>query len=156
MNGIIRGLWRQKQVSHTGISNCTPQNSVGCNYLSLPEMPASVAKVLIGSVTNHNKTRQIVRRVHNSWDVLYVGGKCSVEFRRCHLEWHCMANSLTLPFIVRMSHIIRYESFSVNSTYVQIKITVHYNASHKTPETNGNWQAYIMQSGMSYPIMKQI
>ena len=36
-----------KQVSQTGISNCIPQYSVGCNYLSLPEIPASGTKVLI-------------------------------------------------------------------------------------------------------------
>ena len=40
------GFWCQKQVSHTGISNCIPQSTVGCNYLSLPEIPASGAKVL--------------------------------------------------------------------------------------------------------------
>ena len=31
----------------SGISNCIPQYSVGCNYLSLPEIPASGIKVLI-------------------------------------------------------------------------------------------------------------
>ena len=31
----------QKQISQAGISNCIPQNTVGCNYLSLPEIPAS-------------------------------------------------------------------------------------------------------------------
>ena len=39
------GLWCQKQVSQAGISNCIPQNTVGCSYLSLPEIPASGAKV---------------------------------------------------------------------------------------------------------------
>ena len=29
------------KVSQAGISNCIPQFSVGCNYLSLPEVPAS-------------------------------------------------------------------------------------------------------------------
>ena len=38
-------LWRQKQVSRTGISNYIPQFTVGCNYLSLPEIPASGNKV---------------------------------------------------------------------------------------------------------------
>ena len=33
-------------LSQAGISNCIPQYSVGCNYLSLPEIPASDAKVL--------------------------------------------------------------------------------------------------------------
>ena len=42
------GLWRQKQVSLTWISNCIPQNTVGCNYLSLSEIPASDANVLKG------------------------------------------------------------------------------------------------------------
>ena len=45
-NGIW-GLWRQKLVFQAGISNCIPQYHVGCNYLSLPEIPASGTKVLI-------------------------------------------------------------------------------------------------------------
>ena len=37
----IWGLWHQKQVvSQAGISNCIPHHSVGCNYLSPPEIPA--------------------------------------------------------------------------------------------------------------------
>ena len=40
------GLWCQNQVSQTGISNCIPHYSVGCNYLSMPEMSPSVPKVL--------------------------------------------------------------------------------------------------------------
>ena len=43
----IWGLCRQKQVSQAWISNCISQNTVGCNYLSLPEIPASGIKVLI-------------------------------------------------------------------------------------------------------------
>ena len=43
----IWGQWCQKQVSQAGISNCIPQNTVGCNYLFLPETPASGPKVLI-------------------------------------------------------------------------------------------------------------
>ena len=44
---IIWGWLCQKQVSHAGISNYLPQFTVGCNYLSLPEIPASDIKVLI-------------------------------------------------------------------------------------------------------------
>ena len=40
-------LWRQKQVSQAGISNYIPRFTVGCNYLSLPEIPASGAKDLV-------------------------------------------------------------------------------------------------------------
>ena len=43
----IWGLWHQKQVSQAGINNCIPQNTVGCNYLSLSEIPASGTEVLI-------------------------------------------------------------------------------------------------------------
>ena len=43
----IWGLWCQKQVSQAGISNCILQFTVGCNYLSLPEIPASGAKILL-------------------------------------------------------------------------------------------------------------
>ena len=41
-------IWiHQKQVSQAGISNYIPQFTVGCGYLSLPEIPASGAKVII-------------------------------------------------------------------------------------------------------------
>ena len=46
-NGIIWGLCCQKQVSQAGISNYIPQFTVGCNYLSLHEIPASGNKFLI-------------------------------------------------------------------------------------------------------------
>ena len=38
---------RPKQVSQAGIRNYIPQFTVGCNYLSLPEVPASGSNVLI-------------------------------------------------------------------------------------------------------------
>ena len=38
---VIWGLCRQKQISQAGISNCIPRNTVGCNSLSLPEIPGS-------------------------------------------------------------------------------------------------------------------
>ena len=41
------GLWCQRQLSQAWISNCIPQYSVGCNYLSMPEITASGTKVLI-------------------------------------------------------------------------------------------------------------
>ena len=43
----IWGHWCQKQVSQAEMNNCIPKNIVGCNYLSLLEIPASGAKVLI-------------------------------------------------------------------------------------------------------------
>ena len=43
----IRGLWCQTQVYRAGISKCTPQDTVGCNYLSLPGIPASATEVHI-------------------------------------------------------------------------------------------------------------
>ena len=48
----IRQLWYQKQVSQAGISNCIPKYSVVCNYLSLPEIPASGAIILIYTRTH--------------------------------------------------------------------------------------------------------
>ena len=41
-------LWCQKGISPAGTINCIPQYSVSCNYLSLPEIPASDAKVFKG------------------------------------------------------------------------------------------------------------
>ena len=57
----IWGLWCQKQLTLAMISNCIPHYSVGCNYLSLPNIPASGIKVprypmhltlQMGTVTN--------------------------------------------------------------------------------------------------------
>ena len=44
------GLCCQKQVSQAGISNYIPQFTVGCSYLSQPEIPVSCNKVLISHV----------------------------------------------------------------------------------------------------------
>ena len=44
------GLCCQKQVSQTGISNYILQFTVGCNYLSLPKIPASGNKVHISQL----------------------------------------------------------------------------------------------------------
>ena len=38
---IICGLWHQRHASLVEIRNCNPNNTVGCNYLSLPEIPIS-------------------------------------------------------------------------------------------------------------------
>ena len=57
-------LWCQKQISQAGISNCIPQNTVGCNYLSLPEIPASGPKVI-----NHSCSRtQLEESLWWYWD----------------------------------------------------------------------------------------
>ena len=40
-DSIISALWCQTRVFQTGISNCIPQNNVGYNCLSLPEIPRS-------------------------------------------------------------------------------------------------------------------
>ena len=49
---VIWGLWCPRPISQARTSNCIPRNTVGCNYLSLPEIPASDTKVLISSVVN--------------------------------------------------------------------------------------------------------
>ena len=46
---IICWLWHKNQVSEAGIGNYISQFTVECNYLSLPEIPAFVAKVLMCS-----------------------------------------------------------------------------------------------------------
>ena len=43
----IWGLWRQRRATKAGISYCFPRVTVGCSYLSPPEMPASGTKVLV-------------------------------------------------------------------------------------------------------------
>ena len=62
--GNNRGLWHQKQVSQAGIINCIPQYSVGCNYLFLPEIPASDTKVL-NHLTGFDRT--LPSKYYGSW-----------------------------------------------------------------------------------------
>ena len=45
----IWGLWCQKQVSQAGINSCIPQYSVGCNYLSMPEIPGGRLNIKMSS-----------------------------------------------------------------------------------------------------------
>ena len=51
-------LWCQKRVSKARRSNYTPQFTVGCNYFSTSEIPASCAKVLISQARISNYTPQ--------------------------------------------------------------------------------------------------
>ena len=60
------GLWHQEQVSQAGISNCIPHYPVGCNCLSLPELPAPGAKVLISGIQSFSNDRY---RVYTSWKI---------------------------------------------------------------------------------------
>ena len=69
------GLCCQKQVSQTEISNYIPQFTVGCNYLSLPELPASGNKVHKWSATTPCKYSYIVSN-HSHSDV-------NVKYQRC-------------------------------------------------------------------------
>ena len=43
----MRTLFQRSRISQAGITNYIPQFTVGCNYLSLPEISASVHKVHI-------------------------------------------------------------------------------------------------------------
>ena len=74
---LISGLCCQKQVSQAGISNYIPQFTVGCNYLSLPEITVSGNKVLIYSnvmsgskfLTDHDTSAVPWRDLLN-WDLI--------------------------------------------------------------------------------------
>ena len=50
INPAIWGLWFQKLISQRGISNCIPQYSVECKYLSMPVIPASGANALMCAI----------------------------------------------------------------------------------------------------------
>ena len=56
-----------KQVSQAGKGNCIPQYSVGCNYLALPEVPASGTKVLIYRTVRIYITPLLSSQHHVCW-----------------------------------------------------------------------------------------
>ena len=120
-------LWYQKQVSQAWISNCIPQNAVGCNYLSLSEILASGATVDIWAQTpisiscyqkNTGKEMQLGMGEMNScknYFVLFLDHKDSTMSQFCtsrdlYMDWDiiwllliysmiCIINSWTLCVI---------------------------------------------------------
>ena len=76
---VIWGLWCQKEVSWAYISNYTPQYSVGCNYLCMPKIPASGAKVLMCTVHPGN--------VPSNW-------------RRCDPHFQALMNDINYKYLL--------------------------------------------------------
>ena len=72
-----------RRVFQAGISNCTPQYSVGCNYLSTPEIPASSTKV-------HNCDG----KAENSWSMIIE------HYRICYLISPLSKHRPTAAFIM--------------------------------------------------------
>ena len=109
MDGKWR-LWRQKQVSQAGISNCIRQYTVGCNYLSVPAIPASGAKdespQLWGSqkmLLGHSWEiccNQLCQLLGVQWAPRWNVSKKLIAFSRgldsgsgCHRLWQCCNKS---------------------------------------------------------------
>ena len=113
----IWGLWCQKQVSQAGISNCIPQNTVGCNYLSLPVIPASGTYVLIWWIYRRVKDWRTVYYQHfsryRSIDLLSMGcfdlAECTatlgtVEFCLREDLWQLL--SIEFPRLFRLKNVL--------------------------------------------------
>ena len=71
----------QKQVSQAGISNYIPQFTVGCNYLSLPEIPASGNKVHICTCIFLTVLKRESALSTGCWQSLWRSG------RSCVIQW---------------------------------------------------------------------
>ena len=65
---ILWGIWCQKQVSQAGKSNYILQFTVGCNYLSLPEIPAFGAKVII--LCTWSTAQQWLQIIYRSFELM--------------------------------------------------------------------------------------
>ena len=83
----IWGLWCLKQVSHAWLNNCISRYYVGCNYLSMHQIPASDTKVRISSVpsrrmsTNHIFTL-ILQGCFSGSEAMIILVWCQWKFRR--------------------------------------------------------------------------
>ena len=90
------GLSRQKQVSQSWINDCIPQNTVGCNYLLMPEIPAYDAKVL-NCVLILNPKWIMDRKLSINWKIIDQNtncfvlkhGNCYVMFDLFSIEMKC-------------------------------------------------------------------
>ena len=91
------GLCCQKQISQAWISNYIPQNTVGCNNLSMPEKPASGNKVLNSSRNVCQWLRSVVTSNVQGWIthqwkwMVFFFGFCCVSL----LCLGCMTDILT-------------------------------------------------------------
>ena len=104
------GFWHQKQVSHAGITNCIPQYSVRCNYLSLPEIPASATKVLLFLFLGLVKCRlawqcfgpachsdwRYLKRFRHGWNIIVVADGLAPI-------WFCNAPFINIAYL-RLGH----------------------------------------------------
>ena len=79
------------QVSHAWMSNCIPQNTVGCNYSSMHEIYASTIKVLI----NEDMQNKQVFRTYISINIsMYCGMQLLIHatenclLQTSHHTWH--------------------------------------------------------------------
>ena len=95
MRIFVWGLWRQKHVSQTWISNCIQQNTVGCNYLSMLEIPASGTKVFIFSLKmNLSNHRCFCGNIRCQMEIdIYVSLK---KFSMCRVK---QRNGTILPLV---------------------------------------------------------
>ena len=76
---VIWGLWCQKQVSRAKISNCIPQYSVGCAYLSMHEIPASGTKVLMSFFLSDSVCQSFLTvsaKIDNNLTIMRLPFKC--------------------------------------------------------------------------------
>ena len=87
----IWGLCCRKQVSQAGISNYIPQFTVECNYLSLPEIPASGNK--LWDVITYSCLRYLLLATKSTYITLWTNG----THHRDHIFNHI---SLIKPFCI--------------------------------------------------------
>ena len=78
----IWGFWYRKQVSQACISNCIPQNNMGCNYLCMPEMPTPGAELISG--------------IWGLWDQKQISQACIIN---CIPQNNVGCNYLCMPEI---------------------------------------------------------
>ena len=105
----ICGLRRQKQVSQAGKSNYIPQSTAGCNYLSLPEIPASGNKVLICELSiimllwmTYGFAGSILQKIeYGCMDVYIYNCRFNLPSRIKTRPGACPANDISIEFEIR-------------------------------------------------------
>ena len=102
--GHIWGLWCLKQISQAWINNCIPQNTVRCNYLPLPEVPASGTQV--SNIRHWTGLSLLTTLLH----LLFWNQKASLDNQ---MVWDCE------------SHPALWEVCVLSACYVGIKVRLH-------------------------------
>ena len=152
------GFGCQKQVSQAWISKCIPQYSVGYNYLSMPEIPASGTKILIQEYASGIPSRWLNIRV-KTFDSLAT--QLFVEMFGITTKYHQSSALLAicaenLPVTGVMIKVGQCHGIMLDDLLLSEMITLYIWQLSEQTNTHTYWNSYEGNSNISFILNLQL